>query len=142
MGLAPLWPGRDPTISLDIGPIDSIIACRAGYALEVSDPAATMVSRMNSVFESLFARSQNLATNRLFELQRSGAIRQCLLPYLGQRDASLRFPPPDLVTEAEVSGYPTNFSAMSELWIDRLSRRGEQLVTALIKEHWPSLAAE
>jgi len=137
MGLAPLWPGRDPTISLDIGRIDSIIACRAGYTLEVSDPAATMISRINSVFESLFARSQNLATNRLFELQRSGAIKFCLLPYLGQEDALLQFPPPDLVRESDVSGYPTNFSAMSEEWIDRLSRRGEQLVLALIKEHWP-----
>lgn len=137
MGLAPLWPGRDPTISLDIGTIDTIIACRAGYALDVADPAATIISRMNSVFESLFARSQNLATNRMFELQRSGAIRMCLLPYLGQRDALLRCRPADLVTESDVSGYPTNFSAMSEEWIDQLSRRGEQLVLALIEEHWP-----
>jgi NTE family protein len=36
-------------------------------------------------------------------------------------------------------GYPTNFSAMTRDWIDRLSLRGEQVTSALLKEHLPEL---
>lgn len=141
LGLAPFWPGRDPTISLDTGSHQRIIACRAGYALDVADPASTMLSRMNAAFESVFARAQNLAMTRLYDLVRGGELKGFLLPYLGQRDASLRYPPDDLVRCEEVAGYPTNFSAMSAEWIDRLSRRGEQLVHALVRENWPEMLA-
>jgi NTE family protein len=67
---------------------------------------------------------------RLFELQESGKLRTVLLPYLGQDDARLKFRPDDLVTREEAYAYPTDFSAMSEEWIERLSRRGEQLTKA------------
>jgi len=136
LGLAPLWPDRDPQISLDAGKFDRIIACRAGYGLEVSDPAAFMPSRMIAAFESVHARAQNLATTRLFDLKRAGRIQNILLPYLGQDDRRLAFASKDLVTGESVAGYPTDFSAMPEEWIDRLSRRGEQLVHALLAEHW------
>ena len=33
LGLAPLWPDRDPTMSLNVTPVDTIICCRAGYGL-------------------------------------------------------------------------------------------------------------
>lgn len=136
LGLAPLWPGRDPAISLDVGTFDRIIVCRAGYALDIADPASTLLSRMNAAFESVFARTQNLATARLHDLVRSGELKGFLLPYLGQRDDRLAFPPEDLVTCEAIAGYPTNFSAMPQAWIDRLSRRGEQLVHALLRENW------
>lgn len=139
LGLAPFWPRRDPTISLDTGSHQRIIACRAGYALDVADPASTMLSRMNAAFESVFARAQNLAMTRLYDLVRGGELNGFLLPYLGQRDASLRYPPDDLVRCEQVAGYPTNFSAMPAEWIDRLSRRGEQLVHALVRENWPEM---
>lgn len=139
LGLAPFWPGRDPTISLETGSHERIIACRAGYALDVADPASTMLSRMNAAFESVFARAQNLATTRLYDLLRGGELKGFLLPYLGQRDASLRYPPDDLVRCEEVAGYPTNFSAMPIEWTERLSRRGEQLVHALVRENWPEM---
>jgi NTE family protein len=137
LGLAPFWPDRDPRISLHAGSYDRIIACRAGYALEISDPAAFMPSRMIAAFESVHARAQNLAMTRLFDLKRAGAIQDFLLPYLGQDDGRLAVPPRDLVTKESVAGYPTDFSAMPAEWIERLSRRGEQLVHALLAEHWP-----
>lgn len=136
LGLAPFWPDRETSISLDVGKFDSIIACRAGYALEVGDPASFFVSRMGAAFESVFARSQNLAMKRLFDLRDAGKISKFIIPYLGQRDDSLKFPPKDLVTDKSVAGYPTNFNAMNDDWIDRLSKRGEQLVHALLVEHW------
>ena len=136
LGLAPFWPDRDPAISLDVGKFDRIIACRAGYGLDIANPAFFFPSRISAAFESIFARAQNLATNRLFELKRSGKIKEVLLPYLGQNDANLKCPPADLVSRDDVAGYPTDFSAMSPEWIDRLTRRGEQLVIALLAEHW------
>lgn len=136
LGLAPFWPDRDPHISLDAGQFDRIIACRAGYGLEITDSAAFMPSRMIAVFESVHARAQNFAMTRLFDLKHAGRISDFLLPYLGQNDHNLAYPPVDLVTRESVDAYPTDFSAMPTEWIDRLSRRGEQLVHALLAEHW------
>jgi NTE family protein len=77
---------------------------------------------------------------RLFDLREAGKLRDFLLPYLGQDDRRLRYPPANLVTREATYGYPTDFFAMSEDWIERLSRRGEQLTKALIREHAPHLA--
>jgi hypothetical protein len=74
---------------------------------------------------------------RLFELREAGKLRTAILPYLGQDDRRLKFRPTDLVTREEAYGYPTDFSAMTEEWIQRLARRGEQLTKALIAEHTP-----
>ena len=76
---------------------------------------------------------------RLYDLTQAGQLKGFLLPYLGQNDRRLKFPPPDLVTREEAYAYPTNFSAMPEEWIDKLSRRGEQLTKAVIKEHHPEV---
>ncbi|WP_237673406.1 patatin-like phospholipase family protein [Vreelandella profundi] len=140
LGLAPLWPDRDPSISMEVEPHDRIIACRAGYALEVAEPASIWPSRMEAAFESVFARSQNFATKRLFDLAESGKLKGILLPYLGQQDDKLQFATPDLVPGEMTAGYPTNFSAMDQEWIEKLVTRGEQLVYALVKENWPEMS--
>ena len=44
----------------------------------------------------------------------------------------------NLVTAEDVADYPTDFSAMPEEWIDRLSKRGEQVTRALVKQYWSS----
>ncbi len=44
LGLAPLWPDRDPQISLNVTGTDSIICCRAGYGLRF-DPPSQFFSR-------------------------------------------------------------------------------------------------
>jgi NTE family protein len=141
LGLAPLWPGRSPEISIHVDDYPRIIACRAGYGLEIEPPAAFWPSRMIAVMECIHARAQNLATSRLFDLQRAGTIKALLLPYLGQDDAILKYPPQHLISREEATGYPTDFSAMTEEWINRLSNRGEQLTLALLAEHW-KLAVE
>lgn len=139
LGLAALWPDRDPTISLDVGIHDWIIACRAGDALDIGDPASTIYPRIKAAFESVHARAQNQSMKRLYDLQEAGRITGFLLPYLGQLDERLLAPPADLVSRDSVVGYPTDFAAMRPEWIDRLSRRGEQLVTALLAERWPEV---
>lgn len=139
LGLAPLWPDRDPRVSLNATQVDIIICCRAGYGLRFDPPSQFLLDRMKSSFACVHDRAQNAAMKRLFDLQASGSLKGFLLPFLGQSDARLKFPPDDLVTREEAYAYPTDFSAMSEDWIDKLSRRGEQLTRALVAEHLPQL---
>jgi NTE family protein len=90
---------------------------------------------MQAAFESVFARAQNLATKRLFDLKEAGKLKGFLLPHLGQKDSSLKFTDPDVVRAEITAGYPTNFNAMDKAWIERLVKRGEQIVHAQGKEH-------
>jgi NTE family protein len=139
LGLAPLWPDRDPAVSLNVNPVDMIICCRAGYGLRHDPPSQFLVARLGSAFTCILDRAQNAAMNRLFELRQSGKLRGVIIPYLGQDDSRLKFRPADLVTREEAYAYPTDFSAMTPEWIDRLSKRGEQLTKALLAEHAPDL---
>ncbi|MBX9826172.1 MAG: patatin-like phospholipase family protein [Xanthobacteraceae bacterium] len=139
LGLAPLWPDRDPSISLNVQSVDTIICCRAGYGLRHDPPSQFMIARIKSSFASIFDRAQNAATKRLFDLRAHGRLASVVMPYLGQDDARLKFKPADLVTRESAYAYPTDFSAMSPEWVERLSRRGEQLTRALLAEHAPHL---
>ncbi|MDC0609154.1 patatin-like phospholipase family protein [Vibrio sp.] len=139
LGLAPLWPDREFPDSMPVEKHEWIIACRAGYGLEVAEPASMWMSRMEAAFESVFARAQNFATKRLFDLKESGKLKGFLLPYLGQKDSSLMFAPDNLVSGELTAGYPTNFSKMKDIWIERLVTRGEQIVLAQVEEHWSSI---
>ena len=140
LGLAALWPDREPSISINVNALDTIICCRAGYGLRHDPPNQFMIARLQSAFASIHDRAQNAATKRLFDLKEQGRLATVVIPYLGQDDSRLKFRPPDLVTREEAYSYPTDFSAMSLAWIERLSRRGEQLTRALITEHAPHLA--
>jgi NTE family protein len=139
LGLAPLWPDRDPSVSFNVEPVDTIICCRAGYGLRHDPPSQFLIARLKSTIACIHDRAQNAAMKRLFELREAGKLRAVVLPYLGQDDRRLKYKPADLVTREEAYAYPTDFSAMSEEWIGRLSRRGEQLTRALIAEHAPEL---
>ena len=139
LGLAPLWPDRDPSVSLNVMPVNTIICCRAGYGPRHDPPSQFLIARLKSAFACIHDHSQNASMKRLFELRESGKLCNFILPYLGQDDSRLKFPPTGLVTREEASSYPTNFSAMSPAWIERLSRRGEQLTKALIAEYAPAL---
>lgn len=142
LGLAPLWPDRDPQISLNVTAVDTIICCRAGFGPRFDPPTQFLPARMKSVFYCVHDRAQNAATKRLFDMLDMKKLKSALMPYLGQNDSRLMYPPDDLVSREDVFNYPTDFSAMSEDWIDRISRRGEQLTRALIREHRPELLVE
>jgi len=139
LGLATLWPDRDPAVSLDVEPVDTIIACRAGDGLRMGAPSLFFLARMSATVATIHERAQNAAMKRLFDLKKDGRLRSFVLPYLGQVDARLREAPADLVPRDEVTNYPTDFSPMTEDWIERLSRRGEQLTLALVRENAPEL---
>jgi NTE family protein len=139
LGLAPLWPDRDPKVSIGVGKVNVIVACRAGYGLRTVEPSIFVKARMTASFSTVHARAQNATMQRLFDLKKAGELRNFVLPYLDQNDDELKYPPIDLVRRAAVSAYPTNFNAMSAEWIEKLSKRGEQLTLAVIREHAPEL---
>jgi NTE family protein len=142
LGLACLWPDRSPDVSLNVVPVDTIICCSAGYGLRQDPPSQFIFARMLSVFSAVFDRAQNAAMHRLHEARRSGQIKRFLFPYLGQQDRQLPNPPANLVRREEAHAYPTDFSAMSDGWIDRLSLRGEQLTLCLARAYIPDLIKE
>ncbi len=139
LGLAPLWPDRDASISLNVSGVDTIICCRAGYGLRFDPPSQFFIARLTSTFACIFDRAQNASIKHLFDLKAAGRINGFLMPFLGQDDTRLAYAPPDLVSREEAHGYPTDFAAMPEEWIEKLSTRGEQLTRALIAEHMPEL---
>lgn len=139
MGLSPLWPDRDRGVSVAVEDVDTIVACRAGYGQRMGPPSTFLAARMSAAFGCVFNRAQNAATSRLFDLKAAGRLKAFVMPYLDQDDDKLKFAPPDLVPRAAVAGYGTNFSAMPQEWIEKLSKRGEQLTLAVIREHAPEL---
>ena len=142
LGLAALWPDRDPEISLNVTVVDTIICCRAGYGPRFDPPRQMLLGRIKNAFYCTHDRAQNAATKRLFDLLEGGKLKGVLMPYLGQNDKRLKYPPEDLVTRDETFAYPTDFFAMSEEWVEKLSRRGEQLTRALVAEHLPDLVED
>ena len=139
LGLSFLWPDRDPGVSPDVQPVRFIVACRAGYGSRRGAARLFLPARMEAVFATVHARAQNATMKRLFDLKASGRLAGFALPYLDQDDSNLTFPPPDLVSRGTVADYPTDFSAMPVPWIEALSKRGEQLTLAVIREHAPEL---
>jgi len=139
LGLAPLWPDRDRAVSIGVEKVDFIIACRAGYGARVGRPAIFFKSRLEAAFGCVHTRAQNAAMGRLFDLKRARDITGFVIPYIDQADENLAFPPDDLVRRTAVADYPTNFDAMPAAWIDRLSKRGEQVTLAVLQEHAPAL---
>jgi NTE family protein len=139
LGLGSLWPDRSPDVSLNVIPADTIICCSAGYGLRQDPPSQFIFARMLSVFSAIFDRAQNAAIHRLHEAQRTGQIKNFIFPYLGQQDRQLPNPPADLVRREEAHAYPTDFSAMPNEWIERLSLRGDQLTVCLARAYIPDL---
>lgn len=142
LGLAPLWPEREEKISLlagDKDKVDTIICCRAGYGRPSDPPSLFWVSRMTTSFYTSFDRTQNASSNRLFASKETGKLRDVGMAYLGMQDRKLERPPSDLVPLGDVMDYPTDFSAMPAEWIEKLSKRGEQLMIGVLQQHSPHL---
>lgn len=142
LGVSSFWPDRSSEVSLNVDRVDTIVCCSAGYGLREEPPSQFWFARMNSVFSALFDRAQNSSMQRLHDFRKSGEIKAFVLPYLGQRDDRLPNPPENLVKREDAHSYPTNFNPMPRDWIDRLSLRGEQLTTCLVRAYLPELVKE
>ncbi len=62
LGLAPLWPDRDPSISLNVKAVDTIICCRAGYGLRHDPPSQFMIARLKECFRLRSGPRRELGT--------------------------------------------------------------------------------
>ncbi len=140
LGISPMEPGREPSISTNVFNPAFIVSCDAGTGLFKGDSyPKSWVSRMRRSFETVFRRVQDATRNRLHRLAESGEISGFALAYLGQDDDRLPWLPPELPTREEVYEYPTDFSSMDKEDIDRLALRGELLTRFLVAYYLPEL---
>ena len=140
LGITCLEPGRDKRFSLHNYPADYLICCSAGQGqLSGESIPYGFYTRVSSAYRSTFRKVQDAAFDRLHTYQRDGRIKGFILPYLGQQDPALPIRPPDLVPRNDVMDYPTNFAAMSEDSVNKLTKRGEQLTRLLLEYYCPEL---
>lgn len=140
LGLQVLEPGRHLDFSFHAFECEYIIACNAGHGQNAGDTLPIgFLPRVARSFEIVHRRVQDSSMHRLHHLKEAGVIKGFVLPYLGQQDDRLPVKPDNLVPRSEVQTYPTDFAAMSKDWIDKLSRRGEQLTRALVSHYLSSI---
>lgn len=145
LGASCLDPTRDPDFTAHVYSCDHLICCSAGHGQwDGSIVPYGWASRMSRSVEATFRKAQDRMVGELFSRRNAGHLRGLVLPYLGMKDESLeRDPavgplPEGFVRREDVIGYPTDFRAMSDGDIDRLTRRGEQLTRLLLEAHWPA----
>jgi NTE family protein len=140
LGTSCMEPGRDEAFSEHIFRPDFIISCNAGQGpLRNTHIPYGLYTRMGRSVEVIFKKNQDAAMKRLHHFASSGQLKGFILPYLGQSDASVPQGPIDLVARESVSDYPTDFSPMTDRDIELLTKRGEQLTSALLSFYCPEL---
>lgn len=140
VGVSCVEPGRDKRYNLHVYQPDYIICCHAGHGqFGGKNLPYGFYSRTAAAFEAVFRKTQDATINRLHMHLRAGNIRGFVLPYLGQQDNALPLQPAGLVRREEVAEYPTDFAAMTDSNISRLTRRGEQLTRILLNHYCPEI---
>jgi NTE family protein len=136
LGINVLEPGRNPSISVNVSDVTHILCLNAGTGqFPIGPRTLWLMPRLKQAFEIAHRRVQEAAYSRLHRLVESGLLSGFVMAYLGQDDAKLPAPPPDLVPRSAVQDYPTDFSAMPEESIDLLATRGEQLTRLLVSRY-------
>ena len=140
LGVSPMEPGRDSSISTNVFRPDYIICCDAGTGLfdDNSYPAG-WCSRMYRSFLTIYRKVQDSTRKRLHDLDDADKIKGFALCYLGQQDRSLPWIPSGLPSRTEVCDYQTDFSSMSTADINLLALRGELLTRFLVSYYLPDL---
>lgn len=140
LGVSPMEPGREPSISTNVFSPEYIICCDAGAGLFDDDTyPMCWPTRMRRSFLTVFRKVQDATRNRLHRLAEWGDISGFVLSYLGQKDGKLPWMPPELPKRAEVKDYPTDFAAMKRADLDRIALRGEVLTRFLVAYYLPDL---
>ncbi|WP_284741091.1 patatin-like phospholipase family protein [Amycolatopsis sp. RTGN1] len=139
LGLSIFDPNRSTAFSEHVERVPYIVCCDAGRGQMVKRSPHFLPARAKRAFEVVHRKAQDAARSRLHEWAANGQIQGFVMAYLGMNDSRLPMPIADLVPRADVADYGTNFSAMSATNVDRLARRGEQLVRALLPYYCPEL---
>ncbi len=129
LGITCFDPQRTDSISYNVYHPEHIICCYAGHGqLDGVEIPFFWPARMKRSFDVVFRRVQESGMHRLHEILESGQIKSFVMSYLGQQDSRLHLMPLDMVSRTDVAGYPTDFAPMTEDNIEKLSKRGEQLM--------------
>ena len=96
------------------------------------------MDRLKRSFEATYKKGQDTERARLFELgNRPSPVKGFVVAMLGMNDANLPIPMADLVPRESVIDVKTSFTALPQDDIDRLTRRGEQIMGSLIARYGP-----
>ena len=136
LGVSVMEPGRDSRISAITYNTDIIIVSDAGAGQFIDDTVPlSRPKRMTRVVSAVMRKVQDATKTRLHDHARAGRIDGFIYAALGQMDRRVPLKPANWVDREEVIDYPTDFSAMSEKDIRRLSGRGEGITRALITQY-------
>ena len=139
LGISVLEPGRSSAFTPHVYDVQYIVSCDAGRGeLRLRSPHF-LLGRLARSFDVVHRRAQDGGRARLHEWVAAGRIEGFVMPYLGMRDDRLPVSVADLVPRQRVASYGTNFAAMSQVNLDLLSTRGEQLVRTLLPIYCPEL---
>lgn len=141
LGLSPLLPGRSPRFTSHVYELDYVIAADAGRGRDVKPPASFWIGRVARSFDITYAKSQDGSRTQLHAAAEHRQLRGFVHAYLATPDHKLPAPVADLVPRSDVVSYPTNFAAMTEENLYRLTTRGEQLVRLLLPSYCPALTS-
>ena len=140
LGTSPLLPGRDSAISTNVSdPHDWIIACDAGRGLfDGTSRPYWFAGRVKQSFDSTYRKAQDADRSKLFDLNNNhGPPKGVVVAMLGMRDHRLPVPVQDLVPREQVISFKTNLSALTPDQIELLTRRGHQIMSALVAHYGP-----
>ncbi len=136
LGVSVMEPGRNPEISAIAYDVDIIIASDAGAGQFTGEIVpASWPKRMTQVVSAVMRKVQDATKQRLHDHARARRIDGFVYAALGQIDRRVPLKPANWVDREEVIRYPTDFSAMSEANIRRLSGRGEAITRALVTQY-------
>ena len=136
LGVTVMEPGRDPKISAIVYNVDIIIASDAGAGQFSGETVPiSWPKRMTQVVSAVMRKVQDATKQRLHDHSKAGRIDGFVYAGLGQIDRRVPLKPANWVDRQEVVHYPTDFSAMSEANIRRLSGRGEAITRALVTQY-------
>ncbi len=136
LGVSVMEPGRDVAVSVTAYNPDIIIASDAGAGQFTGETVPiSWPIRMIQVVAAVMRKIQDATKQRLHDHAKSGRLDGFIYANLGQVDQRVPLKPANWVDREEVIHYPTDFSAMSEENIRKLSGRGEAITRALVTQY-------
>ena len=148
LGVSCLEPDRSERYSYHVYDVDHLFCCSAGHGQWAgTEYPYGWKQRLQRAFGLLLKKQQDGAISRLFSHRQNGKFDSFVFPYLGQKDERLTDQlgenalPEDFVGREQVVGYPTDFRAMPEVDVRRITQRGELLTRLLLEAYGPPTAS-
>ncbi len=136
LGVSVMEPGRDHSISRISHSVDTILVSDAGTGQFTGTAFPSMwFPRIVQVFNSIMRKVNDATKKRLHDYVSKDELDRFVYVNLGQIDNQVPIKIPQWINREAVIDYPTNFNAMKEEDICRLSGRAEILTRSLITQY-------